>query len=108
MVCDFLTDNNSQELYKRMQNYINEFRNEKHVDYIIILGHLGIYGDTSEENSSSSLLKNIEGVDAFLDGHSHEVYSESWSDKNINNINLAQTGTKLANIEVLIIKQNEI
>ena len=51
-------------------------------------------------------MKNIEGVDAFIDGHSHKVYSQYTPDKNSNNVILAQTGTKLANIGILIIHGN--
>ena len=105
-VYDFLTDNNSKELYQRIQELINELKNKEKVDYIIILGHLGIYGDALEENTSASLLKNLEKVDAFLDGHSHVVYSQTSPDKNEKNVILAQTGTKLANMGVLIIHKN--
>ena len=105
-IYDFLTENKNQELYNRIQEEINRLKNEENVDYIIILGHLGILGDSSEENTSAEVLKNIEGVDAFIDGHSHKVYSQTTPDKNSNNVILAQTGTKLNNIGILIIHEN--
>ena len=105
-VYDFLTENKSKELYERIQKHIDELRNVEKVDYVIILGHLGIYGDALEENSSAGVVKNLEGVDAFIDGHSHKVYSQETPDKNDKNVKLAQTGTKLANIGVLIIHEN--
>ena len=43
---------------------------------------------------------------AFIDGHSHKVYSKYSPDKNSNNVTLAQTGTKLSNIGVLIIHED--
>ena len=103
-VYDFLTENKSQELYDKLQEIINNLRKE--VDYVIIIGHLGIGGDALEENTSAGVLKNLEGVDAFIDGHSHLVYSTGTPDKNNKNVTLAQTGTKLANIGVLTIHEN--
>ena len=103
-IYDFLTENKNQELYTRIQEEINRLKNEEKVDYIIILGHLGILGDSSEENTSAGVIKNIEGVNALIDGHSHKVYSQNTPDKNSQNVLLAQTGTKLANIGIFIIQ----
>ena len=106
LIYDFLTDNNSKELYERVQEHINTLRNDEKVDYIIIIAHLGIGGDALEENTSAGLVKNIHGVDAVIDGHSHLVYSQTTPDINGTNVILAQTGTKLANIGVLTIHTN--
>ena len=105
-IYDFLTENKSQALYDKIQKDIDELKNKEKVDYIIILGHLGILGDALEENTSAGIVKNIQGVDALIDGHSHKVYSQYTPDKNSKNVVLAQTGTKLANIGVLIIHEN--
>ena len=104
-IYDFLTENKSQELYERIQTEIDRLKGEG-VDYIIILGHLGIYGDALEENTSAGVIKNIRGATAFLDGHSHKVYSMDSPDKDSKNVKLAQAGTKLNNIGVLIIHEN--
>ena len=53
-IYDFLTENHSQELYDKVQGYIDELKKDG-VDYIIILGHLGIGGDALEENTSAGL-----------------------------------------------------
>ena len=105
-VYDFLTENKSQELYDRIQTEIDRLKNEEKVDYIILLGHLGIYGDALEENTSAGVIKNIKDVVAFIDGHSHKVYSMDSPDKDSKNVKLAQTGTKLANIGVLTIHED--
>ena len=104
-VYDFLTENKSKELYDKIQKTIDQLR-EEGVDYIIILGHLGIGGDALEENTSAGVVKNLKGVDAFIDGHSHLVYSQTTPDIDSKNVILAQTGTKLGNIGVLTIHQN--
>ena len=56
-VYDFLTDRDSQELYEKLQEIINNLRNNEKVDYVIIIGHLGIGGDALEENTSAGVLK---------------------------------------------------
>ena len=99
-----MTDRKSQELYEKLQKIINDLRKE--VKYIIIIGHLGKGGNALEENTSEGVLKNFEGVVAFIDGHSHFVYSTGTLDKNNKNVTLAQTGTKLANIWVLTIHED--
>ena len=70
------------------------------------MGHLGIQGDALEENTSAGVIKNIKGATAFIDGHSHKVYSLDSPDKDSKNVKLAQAGTKLANIGVLTIHED--
>ena len=65
-VYDFLTDNNGKELNDTIQNYINELRNEKQVDYVILLSHIGM--KNKDLYRSDYLLSSLEGVDAVLDG----------------------------------------
>ena len=106
-IYDFLTEKNGQELYDTIQKYINELRNDKQVDYVIILSHLGFKGD-QEEFSSEALLRNIEGVDAIIDGHSHQVYNKTSKDKTGKDIIITQTGTKLSNVGLLTIRDGKI
>ncbi|MCI9461886.1 MAG: LysM peptidoglycan-binding domain-containing protein, partial [Oscillibacter sp.] len=64
------------------------------------LGHLGI-DDESKGNRSIDLMDAVEGIDLFIDGHSHstlEEVKEAAGDKPI-----TSTGTKLANIGVVTI-----
>ena len=105
LVYDFLTENHSKELFDRVQAQIDDVRSQG-VDYVIILAHLGIGGDALEENTSAGLIRNLKNVDALIDGHTHLVYSQTTKDKNGKDVILAQTGTKLANIGVLIIHEN--
>ena len=99
---DFLTENHNQKLFNRIQEQINEVKKEG-ADYVILLAHLGIGGDVSEENTSSGILKNLENIDAIIDGHTHLVYSKTAPDKNGKNIPIVQTGSKLNYIGLLII-----
>ena len=98
---DFLVSNGDQELYDKIQEYINELRNEKKVNYVILLTHLGMGLD---KYPSDELLSKLSGVDAVLDGHTHLVYNVTSKDKENKDIHITQTGTKLETIGQLIIK----
>ena len=56
--------------------------------------------------TSDILLKNLKGVDAVLDGHTHLVYNTTIKDKNNKFIHISQVGTKLQRIGILIIKKD--
>ena len=100
---DFLTGNNVQELYDTIQNYINSIRAKNEADYIILLTHIGM---KIEKYTSEILLSNLYGVDAVLDGHSHQIYNTTSLDKNKKDISISQTGTKLESIGKLILKKD--
>ena len=112
LVYDFLTENHSQELYDRVQQHIDRVQQhidelkKENCDLIIILGHLGMYGDALDENTSAGLLKNLKSINTLVDGHSHKVYSMTSPDEDGKKVVLVQTGTKLANIGVLTIHEN--
>ncbi|WBW96195.1 5'-nucleotidase C-terminal domain-containing protein [Oceanirhabdus sp. W0125-5] len=57
-----LTFENQVETAKKMVKEL-----ESKVDVIIAVGHIGIEG----ENNSVDLCKEVEGIDVFIDGHSH-------------------------------------
>ena len=59
-----------------------------------------------EDYTSDFLLSKLEGVDAILDGHTHKIYNELSKDKNQKEIYIAQTGTKLESVGILILKTN--
>ena len=100
---DFLTGNNVQELYDTIQNYINSIRAKNEADYIILLTHIGM---KIEKYKSEELLSKLYGVDAILDGHSHQIYNTTSPDKNKKDISISQTGTKLESIGKLILKKD--
>ena len=106
-IYDFLTERQGLEFYEAIQKYIDELREIGHVDYVIILSHLGLSAE-QEEYSSEALLRNIEGVDAIIDGHSHQVYSEIRKDKTGKDVIIAQVGTKLSNIGALTLSNGTV
>lgn len=84
------------DLYAAVQDAIDAARAE--ADTVIALGHLG--DDVSSEPwTSSDVIANTTGLDAFIDGHSHSVipYREV-DDADGNPVVLTQTGCYLSNV----------
>jgi len=103
-IYDLLNENHGQKLYDTVQNYINEVKNEKGANYVILLAHFGL--NSTEDYTSDLLLKNLEGVDIVLDGHTHLVYNTTSKDKTNKDIHITQSGTKLQSIGLLILKND--
>lgn len=72
---DFCNDETGQALYSAVQNAVDNATNEG-ADYIIAVGHLGETG-VSDKWTSDAVIKNTKGIDAFIDGHSHETYNKT-------------------------------
>ena len=79
-------------------------------DYIVCLGHLGI-DDESTGNRSIDILKEVDGIDLFIDGHSHSTLEEvtaAAEAAGITDTVLTSTGTKLENVGVVTIDDGTI
>ncbi|MBR6900630.1 MAG: bifunctional metallophosphatase/5'-nucleotidase [Synergistaceae bacterium] len=94
-IYSFSGENNGKKLYETIQNTVDEVR-AKGADYVIVLGHLGEYKGVTEHWSAPVIAANTRGIDAFIDGHSHEVTPELKA-KNLDgkDVIITQTGTKL-------------
>ena len=101
-IYDFNEDETGRKLYKALQKSINAAR-ENGADYVFIVGHLGINGSIEYWNSEN-VAANTRGVDAIIDGHSHEriqgKYVKNYLGKDVL---IAQTGTKLKTVGRLVI-----
>ncbi|WP_434756668.1 5'-nucleotidase C-terminal domain-containing protein [Paenibacillus amylolyticus] len=51
---------------------VNEIRSK--VDVVVVLGHLG--QDVSSTDTSFKVVKDVPGIDVFIDGHSHTVLKD--------------------------------
>ena len=70
---------------------------------IIALGHLGV-DLSSSPWTSKEVIANVSGLDAFIDGHSHTVMEgELVTDKDGNQVLLAQTGQYFDSIGMMVI-----
>ena len=100
-IYDLFGDNEEKAFFENIQTYINFLKNEKKVDYIVLLSHFG--GFYSEEFNIKDLLSKLENVDIVLDGNSHEVYNTEIKDKNNKKVKIAQTRNELQLIGQFII-----
>ena len=66
-------------------------------DYVVALGHLGV--DSESVIRSDLLIKKVQGLDLFVDGHSHTVKEKGdlVKDKTGKDVLLVQTGSHFAN-----------
>lgn len=101
----FCEDESGEKLYSQIQQSVDAARAEG-ANYVILVGHLGENG-TTERWTSDRVIENTTGIDACIDGHSHEtVPSKVVKNKDGKEILLTQTGTKLADIGKLTIKKD--
>lgn len=97
-------DGNGQRIYSlhgneyvtMVQQAVDDARREG-ADYVVLLSHMG---ETAVGNSwpSNSLIAATHGIDAVLDGHSHNVVDTVIANSQGQLVPLANTGTKFANI----------
>ncbi|MDR1548962.1 MAG: bifunctional metallophosphatase/5'-nucleotidase [Hungatella sp.] len=100
----FCEDENGQKLYNQIQSAVNSAKAEG-ANYVILVGHLGENG-TTDRWTSDNVIKNTTGIDALIDGHSHEEYGKYIKNKDGQDVLLTQTGTKLKNIGKLTLHTN--
>ncbi len=95
----------NEALYENIQESIDAAVDEG-ADIVVAVGHTGIL-ETSDGWKSTDIIANTDGIDYYIDAHSHETI-ESAAYKNINNedVVLSSTGTKFANFGVLTISGN--
>lgn len=109
----FCQDETGEALYAAVQSAVDEARAQG-ADYVVAVGHLGIEGTTSRW-TSEAVIKHTTGIDALIDGHSHEAYDktvgsevaagaiQTLANSDGDKVVLVQTGTKLANVGNLVI-----
>lgn len=96
-IYSFCEDADGTAFYNQVQSAVDSARAEG-AEFVILVGHLGENGIT-ERWSAGSLIGHIRGVDACIDGHSHETtLSMIVKDADGKDVIVTQTGTKLANI----------
>lgn len=100
-IYSFCEDKTGNKLYKQLQKNVDKARKDG-ADYVFIVGNLGMDG-TTPQWSSESVAKNTQGVDAVIDGHSHERFTRMVKNKVGKDVLLAQTGTKLKTVGELVI-----
>ena len=70
-VYDFMQDATGETLYRAVQDAVDAARAEG-ADYVVALAHLGVSEDCAPWRSVD-VVANTTGIDAVLDGHSHDA-----------------------------------
>lgn len=99
----FCEDESGEKLYANIQASVDDAK-KAGAEYVILVGHLGEEG-TTPRWTSDEVIAHTSGIDAVIDGHSHEtVPNKMVANKNGKKIPLTQTGTKLKEIGKMTIK----
>ena len=92
----FLQDETGETLYNAVQQATDDAR-AKGADYVIVLGHMGIEA-SCHPFTYADVIENTTGVDAFLDGHSHDTDKVVMKNKDGYDVVRQACGTKMAGI----------
>ena len=102
-VYDFGRDETGERLYGIVQEAVDAARADG-AQYVIAVAHCGI-GEEAMPWTSSEIIANTTGIDAWIDGHSHSIIeSETVKNRDGKNVLLTQTGTKTDFFGMLTIK----
>ncbi len=105
-IYDFLqTDKTGQAVYDAIQKSADSARAEG-ADYVILLGHLGFYA-ADKPWDYASVAANTSGIDAILDGHSHDSDQVKVKNKDGAEIPRSACGTKMESIGWLRISSED-
>ena len=103
-VYGFFQDKTGEGLYNAVQKAVDDVR-AAGADYVIVMGHLGDELEVSPW-MYSDVISHVSGIDALLDGHSHDTEQVVMKDKDGKDVVRSACGTKLANIGVLHITRD--
>lgn len=96
-IYDFIQkDGTGQEFYDVIQQSVDAARAEG-ADYVILLGHLGMQASLAPWDYVS-VAENTNGIDAILDGHSHDCEQVLTANKDGKSIPRSGCGTKMKDI----------
>jgi 2',3'-cyclic-nucleotide 2'-phosphodiesterase (5'-nucleotidase family) len=97
----FLQDETGASLYEAVQKAVDEVRAEG-ANYVIVLGHMGNESECSPW-MYSEVIANTTGIDAWLDGHSHDTDQVVMQNKEGKDVVRSGCGTKFGHIGALTI-----
>ena len=101
----FMQDKNGDLLINTIQENVDKVRAEG-VDYVILMGHMG-NKETDEPYNFQTIIERTTGVDAFLDGHSHDTDQVTMNNKDGEPVVRSGCGTKMEGIGYLHISPKQ-
>ena len=72
-------------------------------DFVIVLGHIGVVPDGDTGLTSEIICQSLDGIDLFIDGHSHTVMDGG---EVVNGTLIVSTGQYLNNLGIVEVKVN--
>ena len=104
-VYGFMQDKNGDLLINTIQENVDKVRAEG-ADYVILMGHMG-NRETDEPYNFQTIIERTTGVDAFLDGHSHDTDQVTMNNKDGEPVVRSGCGTKMEGIGYLHISPKQ-
>ena len=95
-VYGFLEDETGEALYTAVQKAVDDARAEG-ADLVFALGHLGMRANESPW-TYADVIENTRGIDAFFDGHSHDLDQVVMKNRDREEVTRIACGTKLNGI----------
>ena len=95
----FMQDETGEKLYAAVQT-AGEAARADGADYVVVMGHMGNEAECSPW-TYADVIENTTGIDAFLDGHSHDTDQVTMTNKDGEDVLRSACGTKLAGIGYL-------
>ena len=92
----FFQDDTGEGVYTAVQEAVDSAR-EDGADYVIVMGHMGNEAEC-EPWTYADVVANTTGIDAFLDGHSHDTDQVTMLNKDGEEVLRSGCGTKMAGI----------
>ena len=92
----FMQGNDGADLYEAVQSAVDDARSEG-ADYVILLGHLG-HDAVAIPYTYADVLGHTTGIDAMLDGHSHDTGKVVMKNRDGREIIRQASGTQLEGI----------
>ena len=76
----------------------------EYADFVIVLGHMGVVPDGESGITSEYICENLDGIDLFIDGHSHTVMDGG---EIVNGAMITSTGQYLNNVGIVEVHVDE-
>ena len=76
----------------------------EYADFVIVLGHMGVVPDGESGITSEYICENLDGIDLFIDGHSHTVMDGG---EMVNGAMITSTGQYLNNVGIVEVHVDE-
>ena len=93
-VYGFMSDDTGERVYQAVQSAVDAARAEG-ADYVYVIGHMG-NGAEFKPWTYADVISHTDGIDVFLDGHSHDTDQVVMKNKDGEDVPRSAVGTKMA------------